>query len=56
MENIETGYWTPEDIEEFFFDEEAMTSEEVAAQNRSMEAEARAEMIGEMYAAQYAFD
>ena len=58
MDEIETGYWTSESMEEFFsdFDEEPMTEADLAAERRSMEQEARDSMIGEMYAAQYSFD
>ena len=58
MENIETGYWTPEDIEEFFsdFEEEALTPEQLAEERRQDARQAREDEIGEMYASQFAFD
>lgn len=58
MEEFETGYWTPESIEEFFsdFEEEVLTPEEEVAQARAQARLAHEEMIGEMYASQYAFD
>ena len=61
MENIETGYWTPESMEEFFADEEfwaeePLTPEELAEERRQEARQARENEIGEMYAAQFAFD
>jgi hypothetical protein len=64
MENIESGYWTSESVEEFFSDEDfwvqPLTAEELAeelAEERRQEArQAREDEIGEMYASQFAFD
>jgi hypothetical protein len=57
MDEIETGYWTPESIEEFFSDfEEALTPEQLAEERRQEARQAREDEIGEMYASQFAFD
>lgn len=39
-----------------FFEEEALTPEEEARERRSQEQMSREEMVGEMYASQWAFD
>ena len=39
-----------------FWEEEPLTQEELDAERRSMEQAAREDMIGEMYASQFAFD
>lgn len=60
MENIESGYWTPESQEEFFSDEDfwlpPLTAEELAEERRQEARQAREDEIGEMYASQFAFD
>lgn len=51
--SMEDDYgWSLDD----FFEEEALTPEEEAAERRSMERLAHEESIGEMYASQFAFD
>lgn len=50
---VDFGWDIFEDDEEFFA---PLTSEEVEAERRSQEQEARDSMIGEMYASQWAFD
>lgn len=55
MEDMAADFgWTLFDEEEGFY--VPLTSEEVEAERRSMEQEARDSMIGEMYASQWAFD
>ena len=60
MDEIETGYWTPESVEDFFEDEDfwvqPLSAEELAEERRQEARQAREDEIGEMYAAQYAFD
>lgn len=53
MEDMAADFgWSLDD----FWEEEPLTPEEEAAQRRSDERQAREEMIGEMYASQFAFD
>ena len=53
MEDMAEDFgWSLDD----FWEEEPLTPEEEAAQRRSDERQAREEMIGEMYASQFAFD
>ena len=44
--------WSMDD----FFEEEPLTPEQQACEDRSFERQAREEEIGEMYASRYAFD
>ena len=53
MEDMAMDFgWSLDD----FWEEEPLTQEELDAERRSMEQAAREDMIGEMYASQFAFD